>query len=305
VIDLGRGVKMYTRAEWGARPPRSRTPFTPTFGSTTHWEGPHMGTFPHAACAPKVRGIQAFHMDDPDRRWSDIAYTAITCPHGFAFQGRWIGVRTAANGTNVGNASAYAVCYMSGEQDPFTEAARTAQRAVLDYLDRNGGAGPSRNCHRDWKQTACPGDVICAWVRAGQPAPGPIPTPTPPPSGDDDVAAFAVVRCPGRTTRIITSYGQAFDVQGGDTDTGTAMKAALAHAGWRDDPDINFRDTDGVPAGTLYDIFFAGLAPNSRDLLMVADTIGKGFNVTKPSQPGRPNPGVYVADLAAIVQDNT
>jgi hypothetical protein len=196
VIDLGNGVKLVTRAEWGARPPRSTTHLNPTYGSTAHWEGPHMGTFPHSSCAPKVRGIQAFHMDNPDRRWSDIAYTALACPHGYVYQGRWVGVRTAANGTNTGNDVAYAVCYLSGEGDAFTDLAKRAMRQTMDYLDRFGGAGPHRNCHRDWKQTACPGDVVCAWVRAGQPVPGPpTPPPTPPtpapptptPSKEDDM----------------------------------------------------------------------------------------------------------------------
>jgi hypothetical protein len=176
------GVVMITRAEWGARPPRSVTTFTPSYGTTSHWEGPHMGTFPHASCAAKVRGIQAFHMDS--RGWQDIAYTYLTCPHGFVFEGRGRDVRTAANGTTQGNSTAYAVCYLGGEDDPFTDAARAAQRAALDRLDRIGGAGPGRNCHRDWKPTACPGDVICGWVRAGQPIPD-TPSPTPHPDTEE------------------------------------------------------------------------------------------------------------------------
>ena len=78
-------MNLVTRAQWGARPPRNRTPLNPT-GATAHWEGPHMGVFPHTACPSKVRGIQAFHMDS--RGWSDIAYNAIVCPHGYVFEGR-------------------------------------------------------------------------------------------------------------------------------------------------------------------------------------------------------------------------
>jgi hypothetical protein len=175
-LALGDGVLMERRPEWGARPPRSRTAFTADYGSTSHWEGPAMGDFPHSSCATKVRVIQAFHMDT--RGWSDIAYTALVCPHGVVYEGRWIGVRTAANGTNEGNSAAYAICYLGGVGDGFTEAGKRAMRAVQRYLDAHGGAGPGKNCHRDWKPTECPGDLICTWVRAGMPV-----TPMTPPGG--------------------------------------------------------------------------------------------------------------------------
>jgi hypothetical protein len=204
VIHLGGGVYLITRDEWGAKAPTHRTSLTPSFGTTTHWEGPPMGTFPHASCYTKVRGIQAFHMG-PQRGWSDIAYTALICPHGFVFQGRWVGIRTAANGTNDGNNQAYAVCHLCGQGDPFTDEAKHAGRVTLDWLDRNGGAGPGRNCHRDWKPTECPGDAICAWVKAGQPDPAiPPPSPEPPPVPTLrglDVSAF-FFNAEGRPTRI-------------------------------------------------------------------------------------------------------
>jgi hypothetical protein len=166
VIDIGRGVKLVTRAEWRARAPRSTSGINPTFGVTAHWEGPHMGwPWAHGACASLVRGIQAYHMDR--NGWSDIAYSAVCCGHGYAFEGRWIGRRTAANGTNHGNSVAYAVCYLNGQGDPFTSDGRRAMRAAMDYLDARGGAGPGRNGHRDWKATACPGDVIYRWVHSG------------------------------------------------------------------------------------------------------------------------------------------
>lgn len=167
MIDIGRGVKLITRTEWGARAPRSVSSIDPSFGTTCHWEGPHMGAFPHASCATKVQVIQDFHMDT--RGWVDIAYTGLVCPHGFVFQGRWLGRRTAANGTTDGNDSAYALCYLGGEGDGFTEAGRVAMRAGLDWLDSHG-ASSGRNGHRDWKSTACPGDEIYRWVHGGQAA---------------------------------------------------------------------------------------------------------------------------------------
>lgn len=185
-VALGNGVQLVRRSEWGARAPLSRSPLTPTYGTTVHWEGPHMGSFTHDKCAGKVRSIQNFHMNT--RGWQDIAYTALVCPHGWVFEGRWVNTRTAANGTTAGNSRAYAVCYLGGTGDPFTTAAKRAFRTVVDWLDRSGNAGPGRNCHRDWKSTDCPGDEICAWVKAGlqtpttppaRPTPLPPPVPTP------------------------------------------------------------------------------------------------------------------------------
>lgn len=171
MIDIGRGVKLIRRSEWGARAPRSMTGVNATFGTTAHWEGPHMGyPWAHAACYSLVRGIQNFHMDA--RGWTDVAYTGLPCPHGYVFEGRWAGRRTAANGTNDGNNRALALCYLGGQGDAFTADGQRAMRAAMDWLDTRGGAGPGRNGHRDWKPTECPGGVIYQWVHSGQQADG-------------------------------------------------------------------------------------------------------------------------------------
>jgi hypothetical protein len=197
VIDIGRGVKLITRREWGARPPRSTSPINPTFGTTAHWEGPHMGwPWAHSACASLVRGIQRFHMDS--RGWADIAYSGVACGHGFVFEGRWLGHRTSANGTTAGNNRAYAICYLGGEGDPFTDAGKRAMRAAFDYLDARG-AGPGRNGHRDWKATACPGDVIYRWVRSGQP----VPAPRPP--EDEDEMSYLLISAPSRPAALLVA----------------------------------------------------------------------------------------------------
>lgn len=168
MIDLEFGVKLITREEWGALPPQSWSKINASYGSTGHWEGPELGyPWDHSACFAKVRGIQLFHMNG--RGWVDIAYSDIACPHGYVFEGRGPGKRTAANGTNVGNNSAYAVCYLGGENDGFTEEGERAMLASFNRLQYHGGAGPGRNGHRDWKSTECPGDEIYLWIHSGQP----------------------------------------------------------------------------------------------------------------------------------------
>lgn len=157
-------TEMSTRAEWGARPPKHVDPLEAVFGTTIHWEGPTMGAFSHDVCDDKVRGIQDFHMDD--RGWFDIAYNAIVCPHGHAYQCRWIDVRSGANGTTIGNDTAYTVCYLGGVGDPFTPEADRAVWDVCTHLRVNGHAGPHVNGHQDWKATACPGPVIYEIVQS-------------------------------------------------------------------------------------------------------------------------------------------
>lgn len=169
------------RAAWGARPPRNRTALTTSEGNTIHYEGPKMGPYDHSTCPAKVRGIQNFHMDS--RGWADIAYSTLTCRHGYVFEGRSFGVRTAANGTNAGNARSHAHCVLIGAGDDFPEEARDAVRRIVeDYQAR--GSGARRWCHKDWLATACPGDPATNWTRAGMPDEVPdvyVPAPDQPP----------------------------------------------------------------------------------------------------------------------------
>jgi hypothetical protein len=173
-------VKFVSRREWGARPPRSRSSLSSPRGVTIHWEGPRMGPFPHSSCASKVRGIQNFHMDS--RRWSDVAYTAIVCPHGYVYECRGVGVRTAANGTSAGNASWYAVCALAGRGDPATPELLRGLSDAIEWL-RRSGAGNAVNGHRDHKATECPGDRLYQWARTYVP---PLPPASPIPDIEED-----------------------------------------------------------------------------------------------------------------------
>lgn len=172
--------QVITRAAWAARPARSRSTIT-TRGSRIHWNGPTIwrGTIgEHSRCYSLVRGIQAFHMDT--RGWADIAYSDVLCPHGYVFAGRGRGVRTAANGTSACNNVYEALCYLAGEGDPFTDAAKVTARAWIN--ERGDDVGPHSSC----RSTSCPGDSIRAWLRAGMPIPGPPPQPIPDPSPTEE-----------------------------------------------------------------------------------------------------------------------
>lgn len=160
-------MKFVSASEWGANPSKDATedshPIGSTLGVTLHWEGPRMGTFRHDQCAAKVRGIEAHH--EYGRGWGDVAYSALVCPHGYVFEGRGVGVRSAANGDTQSNEDWYAVCYLGGEGDGLTGDGKQAFRDAVAWLREDGDAGPRVNGHRDHKATACPGDDIYDFIR--------------------------------------------------------------------------------------------------------------------------------------------
>ena len=158
-------MKFVSRSEWGAKYAQGSSKIPgPVYGVTLHWEGPHMGTWPHSECAAKVRGIERFHA--VTRKWAGIAYTLLVCPHGYVFEGRGAGIRSAANGTSSigGNDHWYAICYLSGQGDPFTAEAKAGIVDGVRYL-RSKGAGKKVNGHRDHHATECPGDEVYAWLK--------------------------------------------------------------------------------------------------------------------------------------------
>jgi len=189
------------RAKWAARPATTSTDITPV-GVALHWEGPHMGTPAHADCAERVRGIQRYHMDT--NGWADIAYSAIVCPHGYVFEGRGKGRRTAANGTTDGNQRYYAVCYLGGERDPFTDAAQAGFRAAIDWLGGGKVLG-----HRDLVATACPGDEIYAWLSGGT---APAPAMPAPVHQQKEILTMIMVRDPrpGKGGKVYISVNGAW-----------------------------------------------------------------------------------------------
>jgi hypothetical protein len=134
----------------------------------------------HNLCPARVRNIRAFHIG-PERRWLDVAYSFLICPHGTIYEGRGWGRRTAANGTNVGNSWGHAVMVMVGEGETIPAPVYEALTAL--HLEHRRVYGQSElKAHSDFKATGCPGPVLSAWV-----ARNPNPTVRPPrPSQEDD-----------------------------------------------------------------------------------------------------------------------
>lgn len=115
------------------------------------------------------------------RRWEDIAYSFIVCPHGFVFEGRGWGVRSAANGTDYSNSHFHAVCYLGGVGDTYTDVAKTAMCEVIREGRRRYPGGFGIRPHSTFKSTDCPGNVIRSWLLTDPCRRTPYPTPVPSP----------------------------------------------------------------------------------------------------------------------------
>lgn len=169
-------MQIITRAEWGARPPKSAPTLT-TWARRT-------GFMVHHSAGPisqSVRAIQDFHMDTRD--WNDIGYNFLVRPtDGAIYEGRgWLTIGAHCGGHNTENIG---VCVLG--TDPLTDAAKRSLRWLYDGAVRRKGSRLVMLGHRDRGRTECPGDDLYAWVRAGMP--GAAPTPTPPPSSPPALA---------------------------------------------------------------------------------------------------------------------
>jgi hypothetical protein len=209
-------MRFFSRAEWGAVAPRGNwTQVDRADGVKVHYEGTHVPPElahddQHGQCAGRVRAIQASHMADDDQKWIDIAYSAMVCPHGFVFEGRGVHHLNGANGNGALNRGHYAVCAMVGDSgliEP-TEAMLHGLRDAIEWLQRDGGAGPEVKGHKDGYATSCPGAALYTWVLAGAPRPGGTQAPPVPP-----VPVPAAPRFPGRLLRVASPMLHGDDVR--------------------------------------------------------------------------------------------
>lgn len=131
-------------------------------GSTKHYGGSGSAPIKHEDCLKRWLSWQNYHMDG--HGWVDIAYTAGYCNHGYVFAGRGYGVRTAAQGTDIGNQTAYAFVWIGGDVDNPTRAALDALDWLIVDARAHGKAGKLFNNHRDWHSTGCPGDYLAKYA---------------------------------------------------------------------------------------------------------------------------------------------
>lgn len=153
-------MKLVARAGWGARSPKETpsTNFNPTGGSVLHWEGVGVpDVLDHSKCDDEVRKIQSYHMDT--RGWNDIAYNFLVCCHGYVYEGRGIGKRSAANHNDTDNYNSYAICYIGDGTPEITSEGSVGMRDAVNYV-RSKGAGKNVRPHSALVATQCPGNKI-------------------------------------------------------------------------------------------------------------------------------------------------
>lgn len=197
-----------TRNDAGLVDPRSvsRNVSPETGGVAIHYGGPKQTAAEpdsdHATCIRTWKEWQDYHRS---KNWVDIAYNGGFCNHGYAFAGRGLGVRSAAQGTASGNQNYLAFVWIGGAGQSPTHLALNAADWWIGAA-RESGAASLVHPHSYFKTTACPGSFLINYAgsRNGrelddvipQPAPAPTPKPTPAPGPSpsfpysDEVKAF-------------------------------------------------------------------------------------------------------------------
>jgi len=198
--------RIVTRAEWGARPPRS-TPQRVSIGARiatcVHHDGANVIVVrSFAEACDRIRRDQNYHMDS--NGWDDIGYNflVISAPgvvgvDGLIFEGRgrdvigahcagwntlWIGIQVA----------------IGGGQTP-SSASLLSVRWLHDTFTFDAKHALAKKVHSDGFPTACPDPYLRNWAHSGMPI-----TPIKPPEVDvtpaehvllADAAKFATAAC--------------------------------------------------------------------------------------------------------------
>jgi hypothetical protein len=120
------------------------------------------------ACRRVVQAYNQLHRND--NGWSDIGYSFLvgrgdSPEEAWIFTGRgwgrW-GAHTLGHNDDLG------VCFIGNGGDPSVITPAVKRAYVWLRSARHDGARPAFG-HRDTSQTACPGDALYAWVKAGLP----------------------------------------------------------------------------------------------------------------------------------------
>ncbi|MEU0332240.1 peptidoglycan-binding protein [Streptomyces sp. NPDC006193] len=312
-------MKLVTRAQWGAQPSRYELVYiASTQGVKIHYEGAYVPKSladpdAHSACAGHMRDIQAAHLANPTEDYSDIAYNAVVCPHGYVFEGRGVHRKTGANGNQTLNAKDYAVCAMlgsSGLVQP-TPAQLDGLVDAIEWMRTDGAAGSEVLGHRDGYATQCPGEPLYAWVQAGARRPdGTTPTGGGT-SGGTEIARYQVTINGlaygyGATGSHVTKVGEALVARGfgrhysvgpgptwsdADTLNYSDFQVSLGYTGT-----APHQDADGVPgAVTLQQLL--GYLPGAST---TPSTTAAPYPGRSAFVLGKSNPAVVRLDRALI-----
>lgn len=166
------------RAAWGAAPSTNPSRVDPSRRVGISWHYPGSATLgispgsPHSACLSRVKTWQTQHQN---KGWADIGYNLLICQHARVIEGRGVDM-IGAHSPGV-NREHYGIQLMVSNTTAPTPAMYARAVKLRADLEARSGHKLRQWGHRDDPDasTACPGDLIEAWVRAG----GPYRTTTP------------------------------------------------------------------------------------------------------------------------------
>lgn len=155
-------MRIISRAEWGARAPRSitRTTWAKRIGFAIHYSDGSPTTGP--------KGLQNYAMDSLG--YVDTHYNFFVDRDGNIFEGRgWLVVAAHAKDQNTPWVGA---CFI-GRNGDITDKAKAAMRWLYEEANRRKGSRLLISGHGQLpgQSTDCPGSNWKTWIKAGMPAP--------------------------------------------------------------------------------------------------------------------------------------
>jgi hypothetical protein len=151
-------VRIYSRADWGARAPRCAVSSMNPYRATIH----HTVTPTNDSLSPqaRLRNIQSFHMYS--RGWCDIGYNYLISRDGRVWRGRGpqkLGAHVGnANSGNIGISFIGTYTSTAPTSTQMCNGARLLRRLNMDFripLNRTSIRG-----HRQYGGTVCPGNAL-------------------------------------------------------------------------------------------------------------------------------------------------
>lgn len=154
------------RADWSAMP--STNPVTLDKSKVVkficHWEGTALPDLTnHDACLALVQSIQRYHQGT--KKWADIGYTGLICPHARRIEGR--GLDMVGAHTEGYNSTGWGWCWLAGPDDPITVDMYDAMHDAALICEDAAGHFLTKHGHRDFAATDCPGDEGYSWIVSG------------------------------------------------------------------------------------------------------------------------------------------
>ncbi|XP_020296957.1 peptidoglycan-recognition protein SC2-like [Pseudomyrmex gracilis] len=167
VVTQEGSPNIISRAQWGARAPKSSVPslklIPAPFVIIHHSTGSSCQT--RAACVSKVKSFQNYHMDN--RQWADIGYNFLVGEDGNVYEGRGWNKKGAHSVPY--NSKSIGICIIGDYSN------RTPNQAAIQAVQNLIAYGVSTNKiknnyvlygHRQTWQTACPGNTLYETIKS-------------------------------------------------------------------------------------------------------------------------------------------